>query len=79
MLISAEKSYLRGGNPLAFRERDDVSERDASELRRSSVPLRYRDGMGGINLEQVRQDQRRARRDFVRAMIRGLNRLRRPH
>lgn len=76
MLISAEKTYLRGGYPLAFREHADRNEK---ESHRSSIPLRYRDGMGGVNLEQVKQDQRRARRDVVRAMIRGLNRLRRPH
>jgi len=76
MLISAEKTYLRGGNPLAFREHAD---RNAKESHRSSIPLRYRDGMGGINLEQVKRDQRRARRDIVRTMIRSLDRLRLPH
>ena len=76
MLISAEKTYLRGGNPLAFREHAD---RNAKESHRSSIPLRYRDGMGGVNLEQVKRDQRRARRDLMRAMIRGLNRLLRLH
>jgi hypothetical protein len=72
MLIPAEKTYLRGGNPLAFRENDEVSDRRAKESHRSSIPLRYRDGMGGIDLEQVKRDQRRARRDVVRAMIRRL-------
>jgi hypothetical protein len=76
MLISAEKIYPRGGNPLTFREHAD---RNTKESHRNSIPLRYRDGMGGIDLEQVKRDQRRARRDFVRAMIRGLNRLQRPH
>ena len=76
MLISAEKTYLRGGHPLAFREHAD---RNAKESHRSSIPLRYRDGMGGVNLEQVKRDQRRARRDLMRAMIRGLNRLLRLH
>ena len=76
MLISAEKPYLSGGNSLAFREPADGN---AKELHRSSIPLRYRDGMGGVNLEQVKRDQRRARRDLMRAMIRGLNRLLRLH
>ena len=76
MLISAEKNYLSGGNSLAFREPADGN---AKELHRSSIPLRYRDGMGGINLEQVQRDQRRARRDIVRTMIRSLDRLRLPH
>ncbi|MCG2581985.1 MAG: hypothetical protein KA296_14025 [Marinobacter sp.] len=65
MLISQEMTYFHGSNPIALRDNDDVSDR----LPGSSIPPRYRDGMGGINLEQVRRDQRRARREFVRAMI----------
>lgn len=69
MLVSKEMTYFHGHNPLAFREKDDVSDRSVDRSPESSIPPRYRDGMGGINLEQVRRDQRRARREFVRAMI----------
>jgi len=79
MLIPAEKTYLRGGNPLAFRDNDDAPGRAPSDAPKSNIPPRYRDRMGGINLEQVRRDQRRARREFVRAIIRSLEKLRRPH
>ncbi|MEQ9547425.1 MAG: hypothetical protein RIK85_15590 [Marinobacter sp.] len=69
MLISKEMTFFQAGNPLAFREKDDGSDRRVDRMPESSIPTRYRDGMGGINLEQVRRDQRQARREFVRAMI----------
>ena len=72
MLMLKEIRYFQGGNPSAFRENDDVSVRRTEDSLEGSIPPRYRDGLGGINLEQVKRDQRRARRDFVRAMIRRL-------
>ncbi len=69
MLLSKEMNYFHGHNPLAFRENDDVSGRGVDRLPGNSIPTRYRDGMGGIDLELVRRDQRRARREFVQAMI----------
>lgn len=72
MLISAEKTYLQAGNPLAFRDNDEASDRSVNDARQSSIPPRYQDGHGGINIEQVKRDQRRARRDVVRAMMRRL-------
>lgn len=69
MLISQEMTYFHARNPLVFRENDDGSDRSADNIPESGIPARYRNGMGGVNLEQVRRDQRRARRDFVRAMI----------
>lgn len=72
MLISKEMTYFNGINPLALRENDEVSDRRIDDSPKSSIPPRYRDGRGGINLEQVKRDQRRARQEFVRALIRRL-------
>ena len=44
----------------------------AGTLEESSIPRRYRQGHDRINLERVRSDQRRARREFVRKAIRSL-------
>ncbi|WP_297794911.1 hypothetical protein [uncultured Marinobacter sp.] len=74
MLISQEMTYFHGSHPVALRENDEVADR----LPGNSIPRRYRNRMGGVNLEQVRRDQRRARSEFVRAMIRRLDKLRHP-
>lgn len=79
MLISEEMTYFHGGNPIAFRENDDAPGRRVNDSFDGSIPARYRDGMGGIDIEQVKRDQRRARREFVRAMIRRLGTLQRRH
>ncbi len=78
MLLSKEMTFFHGHNPLAFREKEDVSDRSVDRLPGNSIPPRYRNRMGGVNLEQVRRDQRRARREFVRAIIQRLDKLRRP-
>lgn len=36
------------------------------------IPCRYRDGRGGIDLERVRRDQLRARREVVCALLERL-------
>lgn len=41
----------------------------------NSIPPRYQDGRGGINLEQVQRDQQQARRQVIRTMIRRLRLL----
>lgn len=77
MLISKEMTYSFGGNTLARRDYGKVSDPGVENSPGSSIPPRYRDGMGGINLDTVKQDQRQARREFVRAMIRNLVKSRR--
>lgn len=72
MLISLEKTNLGGSTTLAFRENDEKSDRDVKDSRQNSIPSRYKDGRGGIDLEQIRLDQRRARQEVVRALIRRL-------
>lgn len=76
MLISEEMKYFHGGNPLALRENDDVSDRRVDESLEGCIPSRYRDGLGGIDLEQVKRDQRQARRELVRGMLQRLGKLR---
>lgn len=41
----------------------------------NTIPPRYQDGRGGIDLEQVQRDRRQAKRQVVRAMIRRLKQL----
>lgn len=45
---------------------------EARAFKESSIPRRYREGHDRINLERVRGDQRRARCEFVLALIRSL-------
>lgn len=66
MLITAETRDFEGSKPSAHT--DDEAP--------GSIPARYRDRMGGINLERVRRDQRRARLQVVRGLIRHLSQLR---
>ncbi|MCR8915492.1 hypothetical protein FDP08_00890 [Marinobacter panjinensis] len=76
MLISEQIKYFHGGNPLARSDNDDVSGQRLDEPFEGSIPPRYRDGLGGIDLEQVKRDQRRARQELVQAMLHRLGKLR---
>ena len=76
MLISDEMKYFHGGNPLARGVNDDVTGQRVDESFEGSIPPRYRDGRGGINMEQVQRDQRQARQELVRAMLHRLAKLR---
>ncbi|MBL3558217.1 MULTISPECIES: hypothetical protein [Marinobacter] len=72
MLISEEMKYFHGSNPLALRDNDDASGPKTGDSCEGSIPARYRSRMGGINLEQVKRDQRRARTELVQAIIHRL-------
>lgn len=76
MMISGEAQYLRGACPLIARDQNKGEGGYSDAAHKLSIPPRYRDGMGGIDLEQVRRDQRRARSDVIRAAIGQLSRLR---
>ncbi|MBB5321616.1 hypothetical protein [Marinobacter oulmenensis] len=52
--------------------RDGAGRKERDVRGQDTIPRRYRDGRGGINLERVRQDQRRARQQSIRAMIHWL-------
>lgn len=76
MLISEQVAHVHNGNPLAGGGDQNVPDRSANDAPESGIPPRYQDGMGGIDLEKVKRDQRQARRAVVRAMIQSLRRLR---
>lgn len=77
MIVSEEVQYFHRGSPLSRQENDNLEKASVDESLEGTIPLRYRDGMGGIDLEQVRRDQLQARRQVVRAMIRRLAKLQR--
>ncbi len=82
MIVSREVQFFHGGLPLTRRDNDEVtegSEVSVDDSLRGSIPSRYRDGLGGIDLEQVRKDQRQARLEVVRAMMQRLGQLRGRH
>lgn len=76
MLISEQIKYFHSGNPLTRPEHDDVSDQRVDEPIEGSIPPRYRDGRGGINMAQVKRDQRQARQELVQAMLHRLGKLR---
>ena len=75
MSVFEEVQYVNAGIPVAPRDSADAERSHASNLPNESIPARYRDGRGGINLEQVRRDQLRARQEWLRAMARRLKAL----
>lgn len=75
MLISEQIKYFHGGALPAQRNPDDVSRRRVEDPLADGIPTRYRDGHGGINLVRVKRDQRRARNEFVRAMLQRMRNL----
>jgi hypothetical protein len=77
MMISEEVRYFQGGGPVTRREDGEVADRSVDDSLEGTIPLRYRDGVAGIDLEQVRRDQLRARRQVVRAIIRRLEKFQR--
>lgn len=74
MISSGEVQSIQGGSARSRRDDRDVKEWSIEDSPEGSIPPRYRDGRGGIDLEQVMRDQRAARRQVVRAMIRRLGR-----
>lgn len=75
MLFLSEAHHFQHGDPLTHSDNDDIEEVSTDDSPIESIPHRYRDGGGGIDLEQVRRDQLRARRQAVQAILRRLNKL----
>ncbi len=75
MSVFEEVQYVNSGIPVAVRDSADAERSRASHLPNESIPARYRDGRGGINLEQVRRDQLRARQEWLQTVVRRLNAL----
>lgn len=78
MMISAQPKYFQGSRPMTLREPERTRVGPDQDGSGGSIPQRYRDGRGGINLEQVRRDQRQARQQVVRALVRRFKKLWRP-
>lgn len=76
MMVLGEAQYLHGAGPLIVRDQDKTEDGYSDAELKVSIPPRYRDGLGGIDLEQVKRDQRRARRKVMRAALDQLGRLR---
>jgi hypothetical protein len=72
MMVSATVKHTHHGGPLNRRSNDGVEERAIEDSFEGAIPLRYRDGHGGIDLEKLRRDQLQARRQAVRAIVRRL-------
>lgn len=75
MSVFEEVQCVNGGAPVALRDSAGTEKGRASKPPNESIPARYRDGRGGINLEQVRRDQLRARQEWLRAVVRSMKAL----
>jgi hypothetical protein len=75
MMISAEVKGFQDRKPLTAKEADEAKERRYNESLQGAIPPRYRNGRGGIDLDRVRRDQRHARQQVIRAMMRNLKEL----
>lgn len=73
MISTAVQQIYQGGTTM--RRKSEAEKRPVYGAPGDAIPPRYRDGRGGIALEQVEQDRREARRQLVRAMIRRLGGL----
>lgn len=60
---------------LPHRDNDDAAEESIDASPKGSIPPRYCDGRGGIDLERVRLDQHEAQRQVIQAMIRRIQKF----
>ena len=75
MSVFEEVQYVNSGVPVALRDSANAEKGRANNLPNECIPARYRDGRGGINLEQVRRDQLRARQEWLRGGVRRFKAL----
>ncbi len=68
MSVFEEAQPLNSGTPATPYDSDNTATAPVSPMPDESSPTRYQDGRGGINLEQVRRDQLRARQQWLRAL-----------
>ncbi|MDQ7729833.1 hypothetical protein [Halomonas sp. SpR8] len=72
MMDSKEEQYFNGvGSPP--RQNNEGLEKGIID-NTGVIPIRYQDGLGGIDIEQVRRDQQQAKREFIRAILKYLRR-----
>ena len=75
MLNSRKEQNFQIRVSLPRSDNDDMPKGSADDSLKESIPSRYRDGRGGIDLERVRLDQHEARRQVIQAMIRRIEKL----
>jgi len=68
-------SYFQDERPLTCGDDDPANVGRGDDANLGSIPLRYRDGRGGIDLERVRQEQNQARREAVQWLMHNLVQL----
>ncbi len=79
MIVSgAAKYFYRSSGPVR-RGNNKAKKAIGDNALGEAIPSRYRNGLGGINIEQVQRDRLEARRQVVRAMTRSLGRMWRKH
>jgi allophanate hydrolase subunit 1 len=74
MMVSKHKPYFNSGDPLTRLNKGDEEKQGVDD--ESAIPLRYQDGLGGIDIEKVQREQRQAKQQFIRAILRYLFRHR---
>ncbi|CEP37197.1 MULTISPECIES: hypothetical protein [Halomonadaceae] len=75
MLNSRKEQNLQRHVSLPCGDKDGMPKGSADDSLKESIPSRYCDGRGGINLERVRLDQHEARRQVIQSMIRHLQQV----
>lgn len=79
MINSAQIPQAPGSIPFIPRNHLDGGKEPVADTPTETIPARYRNGAGGIDLEQVRRDQRQARRAFMQSIGRRLGARLRKH
>lgn len=75
MLNSSNEQNFQRHDSLSRSDNDDMPKGSVDDSLKESIPSRYRDGRGGIDLERVRLDQHEARRRVVQSMVRRIQQL----
>lgn len=72
MMNSKKEQYVNGVDSFTRQNNEDAGKKIIGDP--VGIPIRYQDGLGGIDTEQVRRDQRQAKREFIRAILKYLRR-----
>lgn len=75
MINSKEVQQTQHHGSLPRRESAIGSAKSADASPEDSIPPRYRDNRGGIDLERVQMDQNEARRQVIQVMVRRIETL----
>ena len=75
MLFSSQAHHYQHGDLLVHSDHHDKEGVSTDDSPGESIPHRYRDKSGGINIEQVRKDQLRARQQVVQAALKRFKKI----